>query len=360
MRVLTCRVAAVGMLSVVAMNHAMFPAEPAPKATAPTANAQAPKKEWIPACRTPWLCEGKDCGHWGTGPRPACRTPEAKMKFVSLQLNVSGKTRDERVTAAIGLVERAAKAEGPGIYLLPEYSLCPLSTPASAVANQEAVPGPMTNRFAELAKKLNIWVAVGMSEKSPDPKKPYNAIVIIGPHGQLHRYHKTHLFEPGVEGSFRETQIFTPGESLEVFDIEGWRIGVMICFDGNFPEVPRVLALKGAQVILYANGRNLVGPEAEVACASNAAAVIVANYVGPSGLEHAQGTSRILVPPFGQPAAAIKGETEGWVAKEFTYDEVERWRNLQVVGRAPSIDPRSRRPELYSVITEGAAAPAKK
>jgi predicted amidohydrolase len=282
------------------------------------------------------------------------------MKFVSLQLNVNAKTRDARVVAALNLLERAAQAEGPGIYLFPEYSLAPLSDAASVAANQEAVPGPMIERFRAVAKERNVWVAVGMCETSPDPKRPYNAIVILGPHGQTHRYHKTHLFEPGVGAAFRETQVFSPGESLDVFDVEGWRIGVMICFDGNFPEVPRVLALKGAQVILYANGRNLVGPEAEVASASNAVAVVVSNYVGNSGLEHAQGTTRILVPPFGQPAAAIKSEQEGWIAREFTHDEVERWRNLQVVGRCPVIDPRSRRPELYGVITEGAATPGAK
>lgn len=328
-------------------------AEDAPKPSADAkATKEAKKKPHIIDCRTPWACVGKDCGNWGTGPRPPCRVPASKMKFVTVQLNASGKTRDERLKAAIALLEKAADAEGPGIYLFPEYSLCPMATTASVAANQERVPGPMTERFAEIAKKRNLWVGIGMSETSDDPKKPFNAIVIIGPHGQLMRYHKTHLFEPGEDGWFRETQLYTPGKSLDVFDIEGWRIGVMVCFDGNFPEVPRVLALKGAQVILYANGRNLVGAEAEVACASNAAMVVVSNYVGQSGLENAQGTSRIVVPPWGTVVAAVKGEAEGWAAKEFTYDEVERWRNLQVVGRAPSIDPRSRRPELYKVITE--------
>ncbi|MCX5658954.1 MAG: carbon-nitrogen hydrolase family protein, partial [Planctomycetota bacterium] len=300
-----------------------------------------------------WLHDGKECDHWpATGSPMPCRIPATKLKFVTLQLNASGKTKEARLDAAIALLEKAADAEGPGVYLLPEYSLYPNVDASSVVANQEKIPGPMTERFAAIATKRNLWVGVGMSETSADPKKPYNAIALIGPHGQIHRYHKTHLFEPGIGGRFRETQLFTPGEALDVFDIEGWRMGIMVCFDGNFPEVPRVLALKGAQVILYSNGRNLVGAEAEVASASNAALVVVSNYVGDSGLEQAQGTSRLIVPPFGTVVASVKGEQEGWAAKEFTYDEVTRWRNMEVVGRAPVIDPRSRRPELYGVITE--------
>jgi predicted amidohydrolase len=287
---------------------------------------------------------------------PPGRVPQAKLKLVSLQLNVSGTTKEERATAALNLLERGADAEGPGIYVFPEYALCPMPNAAAVAANQEPVPGPMTERFSKVAQKRGIWIAIGMSETSPDPKRPYNAIVILGPHGQLYRYHKTHLYEPGVEGAIRETQIFLPGESLDVFNIEGWRVGVMVCFDGMFPEVPRVLSLKGAQIILYCNGRNLVGPEAEVASANNVAIVLVANYVGKSGMDTGQGTSRIITPQGGglwAKSVAVEGEKEGWVAKEFEYAEVERWRNLQVLGRCPVIDPRSRRPELYGVLTEG-------
>lgn len=331
--------------------------DPAVAAVMPPVNKDTP----IP-CRTPWVCKDKDCGTWAPTSGPgACRTAATKMKFVSVQPNVgSTKTKEDRLNAMIALLEKAADAEGPGVYVMPEYLLCPITGAASVAANQEPLPGPMSNRFAEIATKRNIWIAIGMAETSVDPKRPYNTIAILGPHGQIKRYRKTHLFEPGVEGWFRETQLYTPGEALEPIFIEGWRIGVMVCFDGNFPEVPRVLALKGAQVILYPNGRNLVGPEAEVASASNAVAVIVSNYVGASGLEQAQGTSRILVPPFGNVAASIKGETEGWIAKEFVYDDVVRWRNMQVVGRAPVIDPRSRRPELYNVITEPNEKPAAK
>ncbi len=324
----------------------------------PAAAAAAANRIMQPAigCRTPWACVGKDCGNWGTGPRPTCRTPEPRLKLVSLQLDVSGTTKEARAAAAIRLIEQAVDAEGKGVYVLPEYTLCPLPNAAAAAAHQEPVPGPMTGRFGEIARKRGIWIVIGMSETSTDPMRPYNAIVILGPQGELYRYHKTHLYEPGVEGSIRETQMYMPGESLDVFNIEGWCVGVMVCFDGNFPEVPRVLSLKGAQIILYCNGRNIVGQEAEVASAANATVVLVANYVGYSGMDTGLGTSRIITPPqdnWAKPVV-VEGQKEGWIAKELIYEDVERWRNLEVVGRCPTIDPRSRRPELYGILTEGA------
>ncbi len=315
------------------------------------------KKARLPGCRTPWICgpADKDCGNWGAGPIPTCRVRAPKLKFVCLQLDASAKTKAARLTAAVDLLEQAAAAEGPGVYLLPEYTLCPMSGDNPPAGYQEPIPGPATEVFARIADKHNLWVGVGMAEQSADPKKPYNTVVFVGPHGQLHRYRKTHLFEPGVEAPLRETQVYTPGETLDVFDIEGWCIGAMICADGFFPEVPRVLALKGAQVILYANGRNRVGPEAEAACMANAAVVVVCNYTGNTPTERAMGTSRILEPPWAGVVAAIQGAQQGWIAKEYLYSDIARMRNLEVIGRAPFIDPRSRRPELYGPITDNDA-----
>ena len=125
------------------------------------------------------------CAEMPSTARPAARTPQATLKLISVQMNVSATTKEERVTAALKLLEQAADAEGPGIYVLPEYAMCPLPNIAAVAANQEPVPGPITKRFGEVAAKRGLWVAVGMSETSPDPKRPYNAIAIIGPQGQL-------------------------------------------------------------------------------------------------------------------------------------------------------------------------------
>lgn len=272
--------------------------------------------------------------------------PKPEMKFVSVQMDVSARTREERVVRALTLIEQAAQAEGAGLYLLPEYALTPMPKDAAAiVAQAEAIPGPITDRFHELAKKRGIWIAVGMLESSADPKRPYNCVAIVGPAGQLFRYRKTHLWDTENE-PWREVKLFTPGEALGLFEIEGWKIGVMICADGFFPEVPRTLALRGAEVILYPNARGPIGPEADVVATTSIAAVVVSNPIGHGGDGERGGTSRIILPPWGA-SVSVKDKTQGWIAKVIRHDDLVRWR-----AEACSMRPELRRPELYRPLTD--------
>jgi len=274
--------------------------------------------------------------------------------LISLQMDVSGKTKEARLAAAEALLEKATAAEGPGIYVLPELALTPLPDVA---ASQEPVPGPMTKRLGELADRKKAWIVVGMAETSANAKRPYNSIVAIGQHEQVLRYRKTHLDSAAGPGGFREDKAFTAGDALETVDIEGWRVGLIAGGEDDVPEVPRVLSLKGAQILISCNTRGVVGPAVDVASASNVMITAVSNHVKNNGLEEGQGGAKVLTPPQGlwaKPVVAPEGK-EGWAAKEFIYDELERWRNLPVLGRAPTIDPRSRRTDLYGVITAGVA-----
>ena len=279
---------------------------------------------------------------------PAPAAPKAELKFVSVQMDVSAVTREERVVSALKLLERAAESEGPGIYVLPEYALTTMPKDAAAiVAQQEPIPGPITDRFRALAEKRNIWIAVGMLESSADAKKPYNTIAIVGPKGQLFRYRKTHLWDNGPASEpWREVKLFTPGESLGLFEIEGWKIGVMVCADGFYPEVPRTLSLRGAEVILYPNARGVIGPEADAPALTDIVGVIVSNPVGNGGDGERGGTSRIVSPPWAS-VTPVKEKGEGWVSKVFRHQDIKTWR-----AEACSIRPTMRRPELYGPITE--------
>jgi predicted amidohydrolase len=274
-----------------------------------------------------------------------------ELTFVSVQTDVTPVTREKRLAGALDLLERAADAEGEALYVLPEYALSPLPDDAEAIAAQaETVPGPLTSRFSDVARKRGIWIAVGLLETSPDLRRPYNCIAIVGPRGELHRYHKTHLWDSGVE-PWRECKAFTPGASLGLFGIEGWSMGVMVCADGMFPEVPRVLSLTGAEVILYPNSRPAVGPEAEAAAIVNVVAVVVSNPVGHNGFEETRGTSRIIDPLGGSLAAPER--RAGWVAKTFRHEDL-----LALRRDGCSIRPGLRRPELYGTLVGGADDPS--
>lgn len=107
----------------------------------------------------------------------------------------------------------------------------------------EPLDGPLVKSLAMLARKYRLVTICGFPERSTGTK-PYNSACVIDFDGSvLGSYHKTNLFG-------NEPSVFTPGESTKVFETSLCRIGVMICYDSEFPEVARLLALDGAQSIL--------------------------------------------------------------------------------------------------------------
>lgn len=106
----------------------------------------------------------------------------------------------------------------------------------------EPIDGPMITAVREQAKRLGIGVIIGFPERDGD--RIYNAAVFIDRQGQiLGTYRKIHLFD-------QEKRYFSSGDDIPVFHVPEGKFGLMITYDMEFPEVARVLAIKGAQVIL--------------------------------------------------------------------------------------------------------------
>ena len=118
----------------------------------------------------------------------------------------------------------------------------------------EPVPdGPSTQELIKLAGKHKMVVMAGLHELAED-NDVLNAYVIVRPDGFVGRYHKVHRV-PGDEHSY-----FKGGQGFPVFDIGPCRVGVLICYDNHFPEAHRILAMKGAHVIVMPHvtaGRSL-------------------------------------------------------------------------------------------------------
>ncbi|MEO0216710.1 MAG: nitrilase-related carbon-nitrogen hydrolase [candidate division WOR-3 bacterium] len=102
--------------------------------------------------------------------------------------------------------------------------------------------GPTYEFILNLCREKNCAIAYGFAEKDGDCI--YNAAILMAPNGIIGHYRKTHLF-------FEEWFIFTPGNlTYRVFEYQGVKIGMLICFDYIYPEAMRTLALKGAQVVV--------------------------------------------------------------------------------------------------------------
>jgi len=152
-----------------------------------------------------------------------------------------------------------AAAQGIDILLFPEEALTGASACAACRAEMaacethlalaEPVPGPATDHVAELARDLDVYVVFGLPERDArDPKVLYNAAAVVGPEGLLGVYRKIHL---GTLPWVTEGIVFAPGNELPVFPTRFGPIGVQICYDFWFnPELTRILALKGARLIL--------------------------------------------------------------------------------------------------------------
>ncbi len=120
-----------------------------------------------------------------------------------------------------------------------------------ARALSEPVPGPTTEELSEVCAKTGCTVVTGLPELAGDTL--YNTAVVVGPEGLIGSYRKIHLFN-------EETIHFTPGtEGFFSFDLNGVKVGVLVCFDHMFPEAARTLALQGVQIICHPS--NLVLPE---------------------------------------------------------------------------------------------------
>ena len=108
----------------------------------------------------------------------------------------------------------------------------------------ESLPGPSTDYFGELAKKHNLYIVAGLVER--DRHWIYNVAVMLGPDGKMvGKYRKVALPRGEIEAGL------TPGAEYPVLNTRFGRVGMMVCYDGFFPEVARRLSVNGAEVIAW-------------------------------------------------------------------------------------------------------------
>jgi predicted amidohydrolase len=137
-----------------------------------------------------------------------------------------------------------AASHGARLIIFPE---CILSGYCFASADEarrvaEPLPGPATETLAADCRALDVFAIVGLLERDGDHL--FNSAALIGPNGLIGSYRKTHLPCLGVD---RCTVV--GDRPYQVHDLGGLLVGMLICYDGSFPEPSRVLALQGADLI---------------------------------------------------------------------------------------------------------------
>lgn len=120
----------------------------------------------------------------------------------------------------------------------------------------ESVDGPTTRAFMNLLKGSDTLIIYGLTEKDGDDL--YISAPIVSSKGVIANYRKTHLWWK-AEGLRHEPSFYKPGNELITFSVKGFKSGVMICYDGDFPEMTRSYANLGCTMLFWMNNRGSRG-----------------------------------------------------------------------------------------------------
>ncbi len=283
-----------------------------------------------------------------------------ELTVAVLQLPLARADEGENIAAVAALVEEAA-GKGAQVILPPELFsgeyFCREEEEALFARARPTAESPSVREMQKLAKALGVAIPTSFFER--DGHHYYNTLAMIGPDGEvMGTYRKSHIPDgPGYE----EKYYFRPGnDGFKVWDLFGARVGVGICWDQWYPEAARVMALMGAEVLLYptAIGSEPYDSELDTSrmwrramlghAVSNCMPVCAANRIGHEGPEdRAQrfyGHS-FIADEWGDYLAEFGAEEEGVLVAWLDLDRAAK-------HRAGMGFFRDRRPQLYGRICE--------
>src|SRR5918998_6204386 len=158
--------------------------------------------------------------------------------------------KDENRETAERLVREAVSA-GADLVALPELWSCH-GLEEVYRANAEPVPGPTTDFLGELARELGVWLLGGsILEGEVGAERLSNTSTFFGPSGELVAvYRKIHLFDvKAPDREYLESKIIAPGREIVTAKTGVTNLGLSVCYDLRFPELYRLLALQGAEIL---------------------------------------------------------------------------------------------------------------
>jgi len=251
------------------------------------------------------------------------------MKPVSLLLAQTGPKLGNKERNLRQISEQASKARKRNVDLLifPELHLTGYTMRDEVSHLAESIPGPSTRKVEATAREHGVHIIFGMPEESEVKGVIHNTAVFVGPKGLVGKYRKIHLPTHSV---FEERRYYRPGQEASVFKTDVGIIGLNICYDLYFPELTRLQALQGAELVVCISASpGLRRRFFEGFCLSRAMenAVYLA-YVNRVGIEEGLqfwGGSRVIAPN-GSVLAQCKYDLEEFQICKVDLSEVSRAR----------------------------------
>ena len=271
----------------------------------------------------------------------------SKLKILQTQMPVSA-DKEENLSAAERAC-RAAVSEGADLVALPEMFCCPYDT-ANFPLYAEGEDGPVLSRCQSLAKTYGLYLSAGSVPEKGEDDTVYNTAYVFDREGrQIAKHRKAHLFDIDVKGgqTFRESDTLSPGNSVTTFDTEFGVLGLCVCYDFRFPEMGRLMAARGARLILVPAAFNPTTGPAHWELMFRAQSMFSQVFtVGTAPAPDLAGTYRswghsIAVDPWGSVLAQM-GTEAGYQTVELDLAETD-----SVRSQLPLIAPR--RTDLYTL-----------
>jgi predicted amidohydrolase len=264
-----------------------------------------------------------------------------KIKIAAIQIGPSLK-RDQTLEKALNFAKSAVE-RGAQILCFPElfpYPWFPAKVDKDAFQLAETLEDQLIGEMSSFAREKGVILLVPFFEKGEG--EYYNSVAVISPQGSvIGVYRKVHL--PDIP-LWEERSYFASGNDFPVFEIEGLKFGVQLSWDNLFPEGPRILALKGAEILFAPTAcafrtqqRWLKLLAGHAIC--NGFFVVRVNRVGKEEFQHFYGMSFFLDPEgelIGEPA----GLEEGILLAELDLEEAKRAKKEWYLLR-------DRKPNLY-------------
>src|SRR5690606_15553879 len=254
------------------------------------------------------------------------------VKAAVVQVQI-GEDLEENIATCLDLVRQAAGA-GAELIVLPE-AIDYWGGKAGVPSIKSDIPGPVSDRFAQTARELGIWLLAGsIHENIPGGDRTYNTSVLFNRSGEeVARSRKLHLYDVQIPGRVDalESATIAPGEEVVTADIEGRTAGLTICYDIRFPELYRELADRGAEIVflpaafmLY-TGKDHWEPLIRTRAIENQCYMLASGQQGINKDGKATWGRSMIVDPWGT-VLATAPDGNGFAMAELDFDRLDRIR----------------------------------
>jgi len=264
------------------------------------------------------------------------------LRIAAVMMNCPVGRVQDNLDRMAGWVQ-TAKKQAAGLVCFPEMNVTGYSTRDEIKNSTEILPGPISQFIVELARESKIVILAGMAEE--DSKGcVFASHLVVTPQGVAGIYRKIHIAPP-------EGNVFTAGNTIPVFEINGLKLGIQLCYDVHFPELSTCMAIDGVDVIFMPHASPRGTPQQKFAswmrhlparAFDNGLYVVACNQTGDNqnGLNFPGLT--VILDPAGRIITKDTGGKENLVVADLKAEELEKVRGHRMRYFLPN-----RRPDLY-------------